>query len=156
METVAIAAAVMGLAWLAVSNARKLAGTQDLEVPWQLVGVPRAHETYLALITRYPVSRSGRLSKFLTYTRIIKAQLNQAEGLIGYSLRANFIRPTFMTLSVWESEDALGAFTADTVHREAMDELKMHLGEARVVRWPIEGSKTPPSWEEAFDRLESN
>lgn len=58
------------------------------------------------------------------------------------------------TVSVWEDETALNNFVRKVPHAETMKELQ--LGRARkFVRWTLPGSKVPPSWDDAFQRLKN-
>ena len=49
----------------------------------------------------------------------IRAQLAQTDGLIGYALNAHLTRKTYYTLSAWDSQDALDAFSRADPDRSA-------------------------------------
>ena len=116
---------------------------------------------YLALIS-YLWLKSSWLSikpfwmipRFITYTRSIPAQLGSAEGLLGYSLRGDLLRPKLWTLSVWQNENALMEFVQTSPHDRAMAFLRPHVAETKFVRWKVTGSAIPPPWGEALMRLE--
>jgi hypothetical protein len=59
--------------------------------------------TGIAFASRLPLRRYRDIPGFLRDTRTVRAQLREAPGLAGYSLRAQFLRKTFWTLSLWES-----------------------------------------------------
>ena len=124
------------------------------EVKWRSYGKLRADREYLALISYLPLAQMRMLPKFLSYARAIRAQLNASRGLIGYALLARVLRGRFWTLSVWEDEQALTAFVQRVPHSAVMAALTPHLGLTKFVRWRIPGSAVPPTWDEAFRRLE--
>ena len=62
---------------------------------------------YLALLSYLPLKRYRTIPRFLGYARRVEVQLAETAGVIGYALRARFTKRDFLTLSVWESEEAL-------------------------------------------------
>jgi len=87
-------------------------------------------------------------------TRLIQSQLdNDSPGLVGYSLNARVLTRKFWTLSAWESRKALVDFVMKDPHRKAMLDLRNRMGGTKFVTWSSKGSSLPPSWEEAFSRL---
>lgn len=54
--------------------------------------------TGIAFASRLPLRRYRDIPGFLRDTRTVRAQLREAPGLAGYSLRAQFLRKTFWTL----------------------------------------------------------
>ena len=124
------------------------------EITWRSFVNTRADREYLALISYLPLTRLRMLPKFLSYTRAIETQLNASRGLIGYALLARVLRRRFWTLSVWEDEQALTEFVRHVPHSEVMAALTSHMGRTEFVRWTIPGTAVPPTWDEAFRRLQ--
>ena len=75
-------------------------------LPWR-ASTPVDPATYAVAITRLPLARHRRIPTVMRQTvRIVRA-LSRADGLVGYSLKADLIRKTFWTVSAWTSEAAL-------------------------------------------------
>ncbi|HKE00648.1 MAG TPA: antibiotic biosynthesis monooxygenase, partial [Planctomycetota bacterium] len=107
---------------------------------------------YVALLTYLPLRAYRSIPRFLVSTIRIGRQLARAPGAIGYSLRASMGSKQFWTLSVWESEAALGAFVAARPHLDAMSGLRGHMGATRFTRWRVRGRELPPDWSDALRR----
>ncbi len=118
--------------------------------PWKTSFQPDPDREYLALLTVLPVKHYRTIPRFLGYTRRIEAQLAETVGLVGYSLRAEFLHRRFWTLSVWEDEGALQQFVHQGFHPGVMTVLVPDMGETNFVRHPIKGSEYPPSWKSAL------
>jgi heme-degrading monooxygenase HmoA len=88
-------------------------------------------------------------------TRPVFDQLVASRGAIGFSLRAKVLGKTAWTLSVWENEADLQAFSGGQPHRQVMADLGPSLSGAKFVRWTVPGSALPPHWDEALKRLRS-
>jgi hypothetical protein len=103
--------------------------------------------TFMA--SRLPLRRYRDIRTFLHHTRDVRRQLGDATGLIGYSLRAQFARRTFWTLSSWESASSLEQFARSRPHREVVAELVGATNDPVFVRWEGTASLAVPSWAEA-------
>ena len=119
---------------------------------WKSLRSPEAAQDYVALLTYLPLKKYRTIPRFLGYLRRVEAQLSRTEGIVGYSLRAKFMRRDFWTLSVWESEDALQAFVHQGFHAGLMAVLMPDMGATNFVRWKVKGSDCPPSWDDALQR----
>jgi hypothetical protein len=62
----------------------------------------------------------------------------------------------YWTLSVWEDETALQAFVAENPHSDIMSAMARDMGATQFVRWHLQGSSVPPTWDEALRRIEEN
>lgn len=120
--------------------------------PWESVAQPVPGQGYLALLTYLPLRSFRTLPQFFRYSGAIQGQLRTSRGLIGFTLDAHPLRRQFWTLSVWEDEDALMEFVRTNPHLGTMHGLKGRMGATRFIRWPIEGSEVPPTWEDALAR----
>jgi hypothetical protein len=126
------------------------------QLTWRPLAPPNPAKEYLVVLTYLPLKSFWVLPKFFYYTLRIQSQLKSARGLVGYSLLAHVLATHFWTLSVWEDEAALMKFVRNEPHREIMMRLRRHMGSSDFVRWEINGSAVPPSWQEALKRLPSN
>jgi hypothetical protein len=112
---------------------------------------------YLALVTYLPRKSYWFIFTFLRRTRAIQNQLNNSTGLVGYSMRAQIFGKKAWTLSVWENEDALEEFVEKMPHSGVMRDISHQLtGGQRFVRWRIQGSHVPPSWEDALTKIDES
>jgi quinol monooxygenase YgiN len=82
----------------------------------------------------------------------ITTQLRGAAGLFGYSLYAEPAAKRFWTLSAWRDEASLFDFVQAQPHARAMTEMAPRMGETRFIRWTLQGSELPPSWDDALRR----
>jgi hypothetical protein len=100
--------------------------------------------TGIAFASRLPLRRYRDIPGFLRDTRTVRAQLREAPGLAGYSLRAQFLRKTFWTLSLWESGPDLALFAAGDRHRGVAAGPANRVKAPLFVRWPHELKDGPP------------
>ncbi len=120
--------------------------------PWKGYRSVKPDEEFLALLSYLPLARFRKLPQFFRHSSDIQTQLDQAVGLIGYSLRAQLFRRHFWTLSVWEDDNALMNFVRTTPHAQVMKNLQGHMGATRFVRWTLKGASVPPDWKGALLR----
>ncbi len=121
-------------------------------IPWKTFKKSEPKHHYCALLTYLPLKRYRTIPRFLVYTKKIQDQLSESHGLMGYSLRAHFLKKDFWTLSVWQDLEALHAFAFSGFHRTVMKSLRHEMGPTQFIRWELSGSVVPPSWEEALQR----
>lgn len=122
-------------------------------LPWRSLAAPERNREYLALLSYLPLNTFRAMPKFFRYTAQIRRQLENAEGLVGYSLEANILGKEFRTLSVWRDEEALMGFVWENPHGRIMEDLRPHMGQTEFIRWKVSASSIPPSWEEAKRRM---
>lgn len=125
-------------------------------LPWKSIAEPIPDREYLFLISYLPLRRRRVLFKFMNYTSRIRAQLKETDGVVGYSLLAHVRRGDFWTLSVWESEQALGDFVRASPHAGVMSVLIPHMGKTKFLTWTARGDSVPPSWDDALQRLRTH
>ena len=123
-----------------------------LTLPWRSFARAEPEQPCLVLLTYLPLARHGRIPGFLLHTMRIRAQLRRSRGLIGYSLRAEPMAKRFWTLSAWQDEASLQDFVPAHPHARTMTALTPHMGATRFIRWTLEGSQLPPSWDDALRR----
>ena len=124
-------------------------------VPWRQRVEPRADQRYLILASRLPLHSYTTIPRFLAMTWAVARQLEDSDGLIGYSLLAQPIRKTFWTLSAWTDRSALHAFVRALPHLEIMTALRPHMAPTRFTTWEAPGSSLPIGWRDAIDQLRS-
>lgn len=93
------------------------------------------------------------IPKFLRYARETREQLTTARGLLGFSFRAQFLRRRLCTLWAWEDEASLLAFVRTEPHSRIVADLAPYLGRTKFVRWRIDGTAIPPTWDEGLRRF---
>ena len=112
-------------------------------LPWRASTPVDPAATYAVAITRLPLARHRRIPTVMRQTvRIVRA-LSRADGLVGYSLKADLIRKTFWTVSAWTSEAALQAFARSDVHGEAMTRVGPHMTEPQIAVVLVTGGELP-------------
>jgi hypothetical protein len=124
-----------------------------LALPWKSFRTPATGEELLAMVSYLPLKRFRRTPRFFGHVRAIQGQLQRAEGLVGYSLRAKLFKRDYWTLSVWNDEASLMRFVRNLPHGDVMRSLSGDMGSTQFVRWRLSGSATPPRWDDALRRL---
>lgn len=123
--------------------------------PWRSFATLEPDATYLVLASDIPARSFAATPALFRGSRAVKRQLAQAPGLMGYSLLARPLRKRYATLSVWSSEDELGAFARSEPHRALMSTLAPHMAPTTFVRWTILGRAGRPRWADALRRLDT-
>jgi hypothetical protein len=122
-------------------------------VPWQSRHIVDPAAEYVVMASRLPLQSRVRVPWFARLTLTVVRQLERADGLVGYSLRAQPLAATFWTLSAWTGNSALDAFVRAMPHRAVMQKLRPHMGRTRFITWTAFGAALPVSWDEAIERL---
>lgn len=109
--------------------------------------------TAVVFASRLPVR--GRLTPpaFLWGIVQIVRQLRTADGLLGYSLKAQLISGTYWTVSAWADESSLHRFVGDVPHKDIAANLASSLGDPTFVQWETEAVNVPVTWDVATERL---
>ncbi len=121
--------------------------------PWKKCADLDPNRTYVAFLTYLPLKQFRMIPRFLFYTVRVLVQLSKSDGLGGYSLRANLFKNSFWTLSVWEDESALRGFAFTGFHKGIMKLLRNDMGSTRFIKWAVQGTDVPLSWEDAMRRF---
>lgn len=150
LPLVVVAAVIVVVAY----NVRHLVMERPLERAWTPIGDVHPEQTYLAILTHYPLKAGRRTSRVLSYVRLVQRRLDRCEGLVGYAFRANFYRQQLWTLSVWTDEAALRTFVDDVTHQQASEDLTSYVERSETRKWWISGEDVPPSWDEALAQLD--
>ncbi len=113
----------------------------------------RKRQSVPCTVVVLPLSTFRAMPKFFRYTAQIRRQLDDTEGLIGYSLEANVLSRKFWTLSVWEDGESLWRFVGRNPHSQVMRDLLPHMGQTEFFHFEVDGSSVPPDWEETKRRM---
>jgi quinol monooxygenase YgiN len=123
------------------------------DLPWTTRADLQPGSTYLVMASYLPLSRIASTLRFFRAVSAIRKQLADAEGLIGYTLRARPLAREYWTLSVWSDRSALQAFMRTPPHVGVMSSLKPFMRPTKFVQWEITTADGRPSWSEALHRL---
>jgi hypothetical protein len=122
-------------------------------LPWTTFADTDPDREYVAMASRLPLARHRHIPAFLRATTAIGKQLSKTDGVLGYALDAHPLRKTFWTLSVWESEDALGRFAHADPHRDRVEGIRPRMRPTTFVTWTVHGSDLPIRWADARARV---
>ncbi len=124
-----------------------------MKSPWkELHPLQRDHQ-YVVLASNIPALSRSSTGRLFRGASEVRKQLEQTEGVLGFSLLARPVRKQYATLSVWINEDALTAFAQAKPHRDLVAKLAPEMAPTTFVRWTINGSDGRPSWRDALQRL---
>ena len=118
----------------------------------QRSGMQEASATVVA--TRLQLKNWLKLWRFFRVNGRVQRQLKADPGLISYSLKADFLRLRFPTLSVWADDPTIDAFVRTGHHRHAIavfDDMAVR-DQSVFVRWQTPAPEDV-SWAEAAQRL---
>ncbi len=118
----------------------------------QRSGMQEASATVVA--TRLQLKNWLKLWRFFRVNSRVQRQLKADPGLISYSLKADFLRLRFSTLSVWADDPTIDAFVRTGRHRHAIamfDDIAVR-DQSVFVRWQTPAPQDV-TWEEAALRL---
>lgn len=122
-------------------------------LPWTAMSRPDPERDYVVMASRLPLARYRDIPRFLRATMAIRKQLAGASGLIGYTLDAHPAQKTFWTLSAWDSQDALDAFSRADPHRSRVSAIRPKMRPTTFRFWTVRGADLPVSWQEARHRI---
>ena len=124
-----------------------------MKSPWKSMQPTEPDRDYLAVATAIPVRGWSSTGHLFRGASAVRKQLASSDGVIGFSLLARPLRKQYATISLWDDESSLAAFTRAHPHGRLRHDLAPELGHAGFVRWTIKGADGPPSWREALRRL---
>ncbi|MEP2370852.1 hypothetical protein [Ilumatobacter sp.] len=88
----------------------------------------------------------------MTALRLRRTAL-RSPGCSGISLRAAPLRRTFWTLSTWDDQPAISAFTRDHSHASVMRRYQGRMWSSDFHAWSPTDLVGPPDWTDAMRRL---
>ena len=108
----------------------------------------------MVVATRLQLKNWLKLWRFFRVNGKVQRQLKADPGLISDSLKADFLRLRFSTLSVWADDPTINAFLRTGHHRHAMgvfDDIAVR-DQSVFTRWQTPAPQDV-TWEEAAQRL---
>ena len=125
-----------------------------MKSPWRSFEPLEPDREYLVFASSIPPRSRSSTPRLFQGASAVRKQLENTEGVVGFSMLARPWRKQYATLSVWTDEGALAAFADRRPHEELMSALAPEMGPTKFVRWTILGSEGWPSWSEALRRLQ--
>lgn len=125
----------------------------DGGLKWRWSAAADPDKQYLALATYLELKSGWGLPRFEWHSLRVHRQMSRSPGLIGFSFNGRFPK-RYWTVSVWEDGRSLGEFIRTDAHSDAMKATTPLMAKFNTVRWKIDGGDTPPTWQEAFARLD--
>jgi heme-degrading monooxygenase HmoA len=122
-------------------------------LPWTTIAPPDPARTYVAFATKLPLTRHRHIPGFLRDSQRVRRQLAGAPGLLGYALLAGLGAKTFWTVSVWEDEQALRAFSAAEPHRNVTRRTPARMGQSAFRTFAVTGAEIPLPWSDVRGRF---
>ncbi|MFG2924700.1 DUF3291 domain-containing protein [Streptomyces sp. NPDC048305] len=123
-------------------------------LPWVVPQPPPADSTVVVMASRFEVRSFRDVPRFLLSSLTAWKQVRSAPGAFGASLVARPGKRLFLTLSAWESREALYAFARTEPHRGIMTALAPTMRSSTFTFWEASASGLPISWDEAERRVE--
>lgn len=109
---------------------------------------------FLCVATFLPIQRWRNVIPFLRMTSRVRKQLKSTEGLLRYTVKADFLHKRFWTFSVWSDRATLAAFVKTEPHATAVQKFRDWAAEgAAFVEW--NSTDELASWDEALGRLQN-
>lgn len=118
-------------------------------MPWQWTTNPATSRPLRVLLTYFALPTGGRaMGEFIRLTRDISSQLKASRGLIGFSMQAKTDTNEFWTLSLWETDEDIQRFVAQSPspHAEAMRTFSSTLLASDFIRWDVTLMEIPTTW----------
>ena len=126
------------------------------DLPWTARAEMEPGTDYLVMASYLPLRRITGTVPFFRAVFAVRKQLATADGLVGYTLRAEPLARGYWTLSIWESDTALREFMRTPPHVRVMTSLKPLMRPTKFVTWTIPASDGRPSLSDALQRLASS
>jgi hypothetical protein len=123
-----------------------------VDIKWTSLKAAEPEQEYLAFAGLTERKSVWTFFSYLMRARKVAGQLNQTNGLIGYTARMEFLGKKLVNLTVWENESDLKDFAHKGQHAVCMEKTKTGLKPTEYVSWRILGSQLPPKIEEAYRR----
>lgn len=121
-------------------------------LPWQEQIAHSLSTEATAMLTYLPLKHWWDTPRFIVYIIRIYLQLRKTPGLIGFSMRANPFTKNYRTMSLWESEQAMGTYIHTAPHIDVMRNMRGKMGQTAFVSWKVEATGQALSWDDALKR----
>ena len=107
------------------------------------------------MASHLPLNRITGTARFFRAVLAVRKQLATADGLMGYTLRAQVLARDYWTLSVWQDDAALRQFVRTSPHVGLMSSLRPYMGPTKFVTWTISDADGRPTMAGALEHLAS-
>lgn len=121
--------------------------------PWkQRAAVDPARE-YVAFTSRFSLRSPLRVPAFLARAQRIMKQVDDAPGIVGWSLGANLFRLDFYTLSAWQDAESLRQFVHAGDHLASLAQFERDMRRKSIfIYYTVVGRDLPLRWDDALTR----
>ena len=122
--------------------------------PWKQLAAIDPDQEYLAFTSRFALRSVLRAPAFMGAALGIVKQVEAAPGAVGYSLGSHLPGLYFYTLSAWQDDDSLHAFSRALQHGQSLKTFHRDMrGPSPFIRWPVRGRDLPLHWADALERI---
>ena len=122
--------------------------------PWKQLAEVVPDREYLAFTSRFALRSAWRVPAFIGASFGIMKQIEAAPGAAGYSLGSHLPGLYFYTLSAWDDDESLRAFSRALQHGQALRTFHRDLrAPSPFIRWRVRGSELPLRWDDALARM---
>ena len=145
---------------LFVTLVTTLAGCWSLELamPFKQIATNVEQDSQYLVVVTYTQYKADDLSeeRFDELVDGVLIQLEQSEGLYGYSMRRDFLGTSAWTYTIWRSEADMLQFKTAQAHSTAMQATADIIAKAKFARTLINADQLPYSWPEALELVEKS
>lgn len=124
-----------------------------MDFSWKSFSTPDPGSEYLGVIGEIRPFRYRTVPRIMQSTRRIESQLAGSDGLVGYTLRAEFIHRRFWAVSVWDEAESLRNFVDTTPHAEIKAALEPEMETSRFTTFDVTDEDIPLSVDAAKARV---
>ena len=103
-----------------------------MKSPWKSFEPLEPDREYLVFASSIPPRRRSSTPRLFQGASAVRKQLENTEGVLGFSMLARPWRKQYATLSVWTDEGALAAFADRRPHEELMSALAPEMGPTKI------------------------
>jgi hypothetical protein len=122
--------------------------------PWKQLAAIDPDQEYLAFTSRFALRSFLRAPAFMGASFGIMKQVEAAPGVLGYSLGGHLPGLSFYTLSAWQDDDSLRAFSRALQHGQALKTFHRDMrAPSPFIRWKVRGRDLPLRWADALERM---
>ncbi len=123
-------------------------------IPWTTPNPAPPDGRAFVMASRFTLRSRLDVPRFLLKSLSAWRQVTSAPGAFGASLEARPVRGVFLTLSAWESRDALYAFVEAEPHLGIMNVMRPTMRLATFTFWEVPTARLPVDWADARRRLD--
>ncbi|WP_231158038.1 DUF3291 domain-containing protein [Streptomyces sp. CNZ748] len=123
-------------------------------LPWVTPHPARPDTRAVVMASRFEVRSLKDVPRFLLKSFAAWGQVRKAPGALGASLVARPFSRVFLTLSAWESREALYAYARTEPHKSVMTGMRATMRTSTFTFWEVPVEGLPIDWEEAERRID--